>query len=70
MSDVGSDPFRFFQEGGLAMYLVLCVGGLSHVLALAALGSMFAKRRAMPLGFGAATLLSRSPRSAWASAAT
>jgi hypothetical protein len=52
------------------MYLVLCVGGLSHVLALAALGSMFAKRRAMPLGFGAATLLSRPPRSAWASAAT
>jgi hypothetical protein len=57
MSDVGWDPLRFFQEGGWAMYLVLCTGGLSHLLALAALGSMLAKRRAMPLGFGAATLL-------------
>ncbi|MBX7194123.1 MAG: hypothetical protein K1X94_18865 [Sandaracinaceae bacterium] len=53
----GFDPATFFQEGGAAMYLVLCIGALSHVLALAALGSMLAKRRAMPLGFGAATLL-------------
>ncbi len=53
----GFDPLTFFQEGGAAMYLVLCVGALGHGLALAALGSMLAKRRAMPLGFGAATLL-------------
>ncbi len=57
MSDIGWDPFDFFREGGFAMYLVACVGGLGHVMAIAALGSMMAKRRAMPLGMGAATLL-------------
>lgn len=57
MSDAGFDPARFFMEGGWPMYLVLCTGLFGHVLAIASLGAMFAKRRAMPLGMGAATLL-------------
>ncbi len=57
MSDGGFDPARFFMEGGWTMYLVLCTGGLGHMLAVASIGAMFAKRRAMPLGMGAATLL-------------
>ncbi|MBN8616974.1 MAG: hypothetical protein J0L92_40710 [Deltaproteobacteria bacterium] len=57
MSESGFDPARFFMEGGWAMYLVLCTGALGHVLAIASLASLFSKRRAMPLGMGAATLL-------------
>ena len=53
----GFDLVQFFQEGGWAMYLVLAMGSSAHLLAVAALGSMFSKRRAVPLGFGAATLL-------------
>lgn len=57
MSASGFDPARFFMEGGWSMYLVLCTGGLSHLLAVASLAALFSKRRAMPLGMGAATLL-------------
>ena len=57
MSDVGWDPFVSFQEGGFAMYFIACIGALGHLMAIAALASMVAKRRAMPLGMGAATLL-------------
>jgi hypothetical protein len=57
MSDIGWDPLRFIQEGGAAMYLALCFVLVSHPLALGALGSLFATRRAFPLGMGAATLL-------------
>jgi len=57
MIDGGFSLVRFFEEGGWPMYFVLAMGASAHLLALAALGSMVAKRRAIPLVFGAGTLL-------------
>lgn len=47
---------RAFQEGGFAMYGVLCCGGFAHVMAIVALGFMFGKKRGAIIGTGAAAL--------------
>ena len=45
------------REAGFFGYVGICLGLLGLPLALACLGSLFAKRRGLPLGLGAVTVL-------------
>lgn len=48
---------RYFQEGGWSMYPIACLGVVGAFIGFAALASMFASSRKLPIGLGLSALI-------------